>query len=343
MYLYPVFTVFLICPCIRSHSCLSLQESGEVLSLGMISENVMLSYPQDYKVYILIPIHNSISETTKCLTCIRTQTYTNYEVIVIDDGSTDNSSEIIRKEFSDTTIIQGDGNMWWAGALYEGIEQILKESNSKDYVLILNNDVTFDKKYIETLINCSKDDKKSIVGSLCVDSKTGEIMDSGPIIDWSKLKFSIKPFVDDNKDIIEGLDTLSTRGVLLRIGIIRKIGNFIPKQLPHYASDYEYFIRAKKMGYNLTMSKKAVVYLNSSTTGIHHLDRTDGLKEIYKYYFSIKSAANMIIWLRFIKMCCPKKYIIINYFRIMGGAIINILNYCSKYKFDKYFKKLMQI
>jgi len=280
----------------------------------------MLSYSENRKVHILIPIHNDIAETRKCLSCVHAQTYTNYEVVVIDDGSTDKSSEIIKNEYPDTTILQGNGNLWWAGALFMGIEHILKEATDKDFLLILNNDVTFDEKYIETLINCSKDYQNAIIGSLCIDSESGNITDSGPIIDWSKLKFSIKPPIDDNKDVIEGLDTLSTRGVLIGISIIKKVGNFIPEQLPHYASDYEYFIRAKKMGYELVMSKKAVVFSNSSTTGIHHLDGVNGIKGLYNYLFSIKSTANVIIWLRFIKLCCPSRYKLKNYLRIIARA-----------------------
>ncbi len=295
----------------------------------------MLSHSEDCKVYILIPIHNNIAQTRKCLSCIRTQTYTNCEVVIVDDGSTDNSSQIIKHEYPDTTILQGDGNLWWAGALFLGIERILKEAGDKDFLLILNNDVTFDEKYIETLINCSKDSQNAIIGSLCIESETGKIADSGPIIDWSKLKFSIKPLVDDNKDMIEGLDTLSTRGVLVRISIIKNIGNFIPEQLPHYASDYEYFIRAKKMGYKLVMSKKAVVFSNSSTTGIHYLDNVHGIKELYNYLFSLKSAANVIIWLRFTKLCCPKKYKIMNYLRIIGRAFIAAIIIMFKLNINK--------
>ncbi|VVB53214.1 Glycosyltransferase AglE [uncultured archaeon] len=295
----------------------------------------MLSHSEDYNVYILIPIHNNIAETRKCLSCIHNQTYNNYEVVVIDDGSTDNSTEIIKNVYPDTTILQGDGNLWWAGALFMGIEHILKKADDKDFLLILNNDVTFDEIYIETLINCSKDSQNTIIGSLCIDSETGKIADSGPIIDWSKLKFSIKPLIDDNKDIIEGLDTLSTRGVLIRISIIKKIGNFIPEQLPHYASDYEYFIRAKNKEYKLIMSKKAVVFSNSSTTGIHYLDDVNGIKELYKYLFSIKSAANVIIWLRFTKLCCPSKYKILNYLRIIGRAFIASIIIMFKLKINK--------
>jgi hypothetical protein len=90
------------------------------------------------------------------------------------------------------------------------------------------------------------------------------------------------------------------------------------------------------MGYKLIMSKKAVVSLNSSTTGIHHLDDVNGIKELYNYLFSIKSAANVIIWLRFTKLCCPGKYKPINYLRIIGRAFIASILIMLKLKINKF-------
>ncbi|MDP3012967.1 MAG: glycosyltransferase family 2 protein [Candidatus Subteraquimicrobiales bacterium] len=277
-------------------------------------------------MYILIPIHNNIAETRKCLSCIRTQTYTNYEVIVIDDGSTDNSSEIIKNEYPDTTILQGNGNLWWAGALYEGIKYVSKKAQPNDYVLILNNDLIFDNNYITNLVESSKDNHGAVIGSLCKDQKTGAIVDSGVKIDWKNLKFNLIEVVDDGDDLVRGIDVLSTRGLLIPINIILKIGNFIPDKLRHYLSDYEYTIRMKKHGYTLLTSKKAIAFLNSENTGIHlKWDEKYTLKDLYRTIFSVKSSSNLKAWLFFIHLCCPLPYKPVCYWRITFGKIIEII------------------
>lgn len=287
---------------------------------------IMLSYSENSKVYILIPIHNNIAETRKCLSCIRTQTYTNYEVVVIDDGSTDNSSEIIKNEYPDTTILQGDGNLWWAGALYEGIEYVLKKAQPNDYVLILNNDLIFDKNYITNLVESNEENQGTVVGSLCKDQKTGTIIDSGVKIDWRNLKFNPKEVVDDGDNLIRDIDVLSTRGILIPVSIISDIGNFIPDKLRHYLSDYEYTIRMKKHGYALLTSKKAIVLLNSEITGFHlKWDEKYSLEDLYQTIFSVKSSSNLKSWLYFIYLCCPLHYKPICYWRITGGKMIKVI------------------
>ena len=292
----------------------------------------MLSFSEDCKVYILIPIHNNIAETRKCLSCIRTQTYTNYEVIVIDDGSTDNSSEIIKNEYPDTTILQGDGNLWWAGALYEGIEYVLEKAQPNDYVLILNNDLIFDNNYITNLVESTEDNQGAVVGSLCKDQTTGAIIDSGVKIDWRNLKFNLKKVVDDGDNLIRDIDVLSTRGILIPVNVILDIGNLIPNKLRHYLSDYEYTIRMKKHGYTLLTSKQAIVFLNSEITGFHiKWNEKYALKDLYRTIFSIKSSSNLKAWLIFIHLCCPLPYKPLCYWRITCGKIIEIIK--------KYYKR----
>jgi GT2 family glycosyltransferase len=277
-------------------------------------------------VYIIIPVHNSIAETRKCLSCISTQSYTNYEVVVVDDGSTDNSSDIIRKEFPSTKIIQGDGNLWWGGGLYEGIKDVLNKALPSDYVLTLNNDITFDNDYIESLVESAEGNKGAVVGSLCKDQKTGAIVDSGVKIDWNNLKFDMIQVVDDGDDFIRDVDVLSTRGLIIPVSIILDIGNLIPDKLRHYLSDYEYTIRMKKHGYTLLTSKKAIAYLNSEVTGFHiNWNGKNTLKEIYRAIFSIKSSSNLKAWVIFIHLCCPLHYKPICYWKITGGKMIELI------------------
>ena len=58
------------------------------------------------KYSIVIPVYNTEKYIRKCLDSIKNQTYTNYEVIIINDGSTDNSLEIINEDPLDFKIIK---------------------------------------------------------------------------------------------------------------------------------------------------------------------------------------------------------------------------------------------
>ena len=278
-------------------------------------------------LYILIPIHNNIKETMKCLECIKNQTYTDYEVVIINDGSEDDSSFEIRQKYPDAIILEGDGNMWWAGALYAGINFVLKHANTFDYVLFLNNDLIFDDDYLEILVKGADINPDSAIGSLCKDQKTNLLVDSGVTINWPKLKFTHKEVKNDDNNFINDIDVLSTRGLIVPIYIINDVGNFIPKRIRHYLSDYEYTIRIKGSGgWKLLTAKNAVVYLDVEQTGIHtKWSSKQTFKSIFDTLFSLRSSSNLKSWLWFIHTSCPSRYKARCYWKITGGKVIEII------------------
>lgn len=74
-------------------------------------------------VSIVIPVYNSEKYLEKCLNSILTQTYQNIEIIVVNDGSTDSSPEILKK-YSDNVIILSQKNSGLASALNLGINKM---------------------------------------------------------------------------------------------------------------------------------------------------------------------------------------------------------------------------
>ena len=277
-------------------------------------------------LYILIPIHNNVEDVVKCLTCIQRQTYTDYEVIIINDGSTDNSSSIIKEKFPISIILEGDGNLWWGGALHKGIEYVLNCAYNSDYILMLNNDLIFNDDYLDILIKGADINPDTAVGSLCLNQKTKALVDSGVIIDWKRLSFTHKEVKDDGDDFIRNINVLSTRGLIVPVHIIKNVGNFIPDRIPHYLSDYEYTIRIKKCGWKLLTAKKAVVYLDVDQTGIHtNWGGKLTSKSIFDTIFSTRSSSNLKSWLWFIHTSCPRRYKIRCYWKITGGKVLEII------------------
>lgn len=285
---------------------------------------------QDKKpcVYVISGVRNDWQLTKRMLDCFCKQSYKNMKVLIIDDGSTDCTVDEIRKNYPKTTVLEGDGNLWWTGAMFVGVNKVLEKCNSVDMVLTMNNDCTFNNKYVSELVKLSQNLNRAIVGSLAVDSTSKSvIIDAGVKIDWSKGRiYRIGPRdvseLKSFKSYENEIDTLPTKGTLYPVEVFKRIGNFNVDRLPHYVSDYEFACRAKNSGYKLVISYDAVVYNIVQRTGILGvLSKSITLAELNNLLFSRKSQINIVDHYNFISLCCPKKYKFINYFLLFGKLL----------------------
>ena len=256
------------------------------------------------KVFVLAPIHNRKETTLKFLRSFSNQTYSDYQVVIVDDGSTDGSGEAILLEFPQTVIIKGSGNLWWTGSMNKGVKYILSVAKEDDYVLAINDDVTVKNDYIEKLVSISKKKNNAIVGSIYRDNQNDELIyDSGVKMNWKHYQYYQVPYKKNGQAMFD-VDTLATRGSLISISVIKKIGLFETK-LKHYAADYEYFFRAKKMGYRLLISYSASVYGSEKDRTVSNDSRIQSFRNIWRRNFSIKSANNIRNHLFLIWNYCP--------------------------------------
>ncbi len=256
------------------------------------------------KIYILLPVHNRKKITEAFIQCLKVQTYTYFQLILIDDGSTDGTADMVLSYIPDAIVIRGNGSWWWGGSLQQGYDWLKKNKqiSEEDYVLIINDDTTFLPDFIETGISIIKNKQRTLLLAQSYDKNTEEFVDAGVHVDWLNLEF--KPVEDTSM-----INCLSTRGLFLRVKDLFSIGKFHPVLLPHYGSDYEYTMRAYKKGFLLTTDKSLVLYMDIDTTGFHAIDEKSKIKYLKKI-FSKRSALNPFYWTMFILLSCPRKYII---------------------------------
>lgn len=256
--------------------------------------------------YIVIAIHDRLAATLECLECIAKQTNRDFKIVIVDDGSTDGSGTVIRQRYPAITVLQEDGNLWWTGAMAKGVDYVLARAQDADYLLSLNNDVTFAPDYLERLVQTSAQYGQAIVGSLCKDVlPPHDVLDAGITMDWYKYRYGQLAYAE-TKPVAEGVDTISGRGVLIPVSVIKRIGNFDYRSLPHYGADYEFGFRAKAAGVPLVVDYGATVYLKNELTGFRPTALVLSYGDEWRRLFSIKSPANVIVHLKIIWKHCPR-------------------------------------
>lgn len=108
------------------------------------------------KISVVIPTYNSWSTLKDCIASIQKQTLKPYETIIIDNGSSDGTSNKVRLMFPGVKLITLEENTGVTGGRNKGIEHA---SSKTDFILFFDHDMIADKKMLEELMRVSKTDK----------------------------------------------------------------------------------------------------------------------------------------------------------------------------------------
>lgn len=158
------------------------------------------------KVSLIVPVYNSEEYLGKCLDSILNQTYQNFEILVVNDGSKDNSWKIIeeyKNKYPDKIVAINQENKGVAVTRNETV----RKANG-DYIMFVDNDDFLDKDYIETFITeAEKGDFDIVFGGYRRPNENGKILKTLKLIDEEWAKFIImapwakvykKSFIIDN-------------------------------------------------------------------------------------------------------------------------------------------------
>jgi GT2 family glycosyltransferase len=107
------------------------------------------------RISVVVLNFNGKRHLEKCISALAEQTHDNYEVIIVDNASSDGSVEYLESQFPWVTLIKNEKNLGFSGGINSGI----KEANG-DYILTLNDDTYADKHFLEYILEpmCSHAD-----------------------------------------------------------------------------------------------------------------------------------------------------------------------------------------
>jgi hypothetical protein len=218
------------------------------------------------KISIIIPNWNGARFLGTCLKSLAKQNYQDFEVIVVDNGSSDNSVDFIKKEYPQHQVIALKENVGFARAVNIGIK-----ATPSNLIALLNNDTEVDKNWLGEIAHAAaKYPEATFFASKMMDYKRRDIIDScGDAMTWSGRSYKIG---EGSKDSPKYCKEKYIFGACAGASAYRKeffdkVGYF-DEDFFAYMEDVDLDFRAQLLGLKCLFVPSAIVYhIGSATAG----------------------------------------------------------------------------
>jgi FkbM family methyltransferase len=264
-----------------------LDRIGFSYKIEELSEDLILIHAkqkqniENPKISFIILNWNGLEDTIECLNSIYQITYSNFDVVIVDNGSVDNSVEKIKDWAKNNnkisiSIIKNDKNYGFAEGNNIGIRYAL-EFLDPDYVLLLNNDTVVDKEFLTAIVKTAQNDEEiGIIGPMTYSYIGNLPFIEGGIDLFGYTWIKNYPITKDIKSIIEAPHIWGTC-MLVKRCLIRKLDPFFDPLYFLYCEETDACWRARLMGYKIIITTNSFIYHKVGVTSTKH--------NIKSYYF----------------------------------------------------------
>lgn len=220
-------------------------------------------------ICIIILNWNAYEVTRECLLSLIHISYLNYTIILVDNGSSDNSVNKLSEEFKQIYFLKLDKNYGFTGGNNKGIVYTINKFKP-DYILLLNNDTEVNNDFLSKLIIPFMNDETiyATVPKICFFDKKNKIWYAGGKV--SKFTGIVTEFGKNKKDsfttsIQRKTGFINGCAVLLSIIAINNIG-LLDEMFFAYSEDTDYSLRILKSEHSMVYVPESVVYHKVSHT-----------------------------------------------------------------------------
>ncbi len=233
---------------------------------------------------IVICNFNKVDYLKGCLETLYKSIFKNlsFDVIIVDNASTDGSSEYVKENYSDVILLQNEINTGGSGGFDRGIRFAIEKEYK--YVALLDNDILLEKDTIINLVEYIKNNPQvGVVGSkICTMDNPDILQEMGSFIDFED-KFNVytplKSHKDDDSlpdfvvcDYVPACCLITTNEVLKKVGSFN-VEHFI------YWDDMDWCTRVKIAGWEIHAINNSRVFHkmgaanHTNTFGLYYFER----------------------------------------------------------------------
>jgi GT2 family glycosyltransferase len=206
---------------------------------------------------------NGWQDTIECVESCRKLSYENFRILIVDNGSSDNSGTILRKRFPDLEVLQTGANLGFAGGNNVGIRHAFQQG--ADYVWLLNNDTVIDAEALSALVRAADGDESiGMAGSKIVYHDNPRLLwYAGAVLDPEKPhRLHHRGLNEEDRGqydtgcptgYITGCSLLARREMVASVGLL-------DEDLFLYFEDADWSARAAARGWKLVYCPQSLVY-----------------------------------------------------------------------------------
>jgi GT2 family glycosyltransferase len=284
------------------------------------------------KITLVIPVYNHLDYTSRCIQSLdrlilkQQFKHCNYQVVVVDDGSTDGTAGWLAEHHPDVVVLHGDGTLWWSGGINKGAKFAIEQLGT-DYILLWNNDITPVEDYFHQLDQLlTRLGMNTLVGSKILYHGNEQIIWSfggtyNPVNGKKRMIGMDEPDSGQYSEVLS-VDWLPGMGTLVPVDVIEKIGYWDDRRFPQYHGDSDFTFRAKKAGFEIMVRPDLKIWNDKSSSGLTH---GDSLRGLIRSFTSIRSnlniRKNILFYRRHADSWRAYRFLIRYYMKVIGGFV----------------------
>jgi len=208
------------------------------------------------KLAVLMACHNRRQKTVDCLDALFRNALPagwSVEVFLMDDGSTDGTSDAVRARFQNVHLLRGDGSLFWNRGMHEAFGAALQAG--ADAYMWLNDDTMLYPATLGTLFDTWHEMKQRYGDDVIVVGSTRDaataVLTYGGIRQaarWRPMTFmTVEP-----QDVPVECESMWGNCVLIPASVTRRLGNLDPR-FAHSMGDMDYGLRARRLGIRIVV------------------------------------------------------------------------------------------
>lgn len=253
-------------------------------------------------VYVIVLTFNLREVARRCLESLKTLTYPNLRVVVVDNASSDETEQMVRSAFPHYVMVQTGQNLGYTGGNNRGIEFALAEG--ADYVLILNPDtVVANGAFINEMVDYMESHPGVGISGPRVFLRERDVVQNTvlyqpglfrSIANWIRYRLNPSSFLHSGNSVVDA-ETLNGVCLMMRAECLNQIGLF-DENIFMYIEDADLDYRAWRAGWRVRYLPIDSVVHEQRVDGYEMTSRVSFLLRRNSVYFLRKIGNNLGAW-----------------------------------------------